>query len=161
MVRISTHCWYADKDSRSKISQVAQQNPWHTIQHILFQYLLQLMFSGSTLRLRLLVSRLMGKSPPSIISPGKSKRLVEIFSNHSGELQLSPTRQHRASSLKGTAMLQESRTLTMEGWAQTHFCHHFMMDFCYMQTHLEAGSWCSGCPPPSLLSSWAKPNDLV
>lgn len=55
--------------------------PVRTNDHI---YLLHLISSGSTLSVRLLVSWLMGKSPPSTISPGDLKRFVEIFWNQDG-----------------------------------------------------------------------------
>lgn len=49
-------------------------------------YLSQLMLSGSTLWLKLLVRSLMGKSPPRRMSPEELNRLVVIFWNHGGEL---------------------------------------------------------------------------
>ena len=44
------------------------------------------MLSGFTLWLRLLVSSLMGKSPPRRMSPEELNRLVVMFWNHGGEL---------------------------------------------------------------------------
>lgn len=80
-------------------------------------YLSQLMSSGSLLWLRLLVSRLMGKSPPSTTSPDKLKRLVEMCWNHSGELalQLSLNAQHNTNRVTGADMMQISLRLKLEG----------------------------------------------
>lgn len=71
-------------------------------------YRSQLMLLGSFLWLRLLVRWLMGKSPPSIMSPDKLKRLVEMLLNHSGEfaLQLNINPKHKFSRPKGLAMIQ-------------------------------------------------------
>lgn len=63
--------------------------------------------SGSNLSVRLLVSWLMGKSPPSRISPGDLKRFVVIFWNHGGFAPLAElSRQHRISSFASLAILQ-------------------------------------------------------
>lgn len=49
----------------------------------------------------------MGKSPPSMMSPDKLNRLVEIFSNHGGTaaLDLSPNAQSESSRAVGGTMM--------------------------------------------------------
>lgn len=49
----------------------------------------------------------MGKSPPSMMSPDKLKRLVEMLSNHSGTaaLKLSPNGQRNSSMAAGGTMM--------------------------------------------------------
>lgn len=66
------------------------------------------MLLGSVHWLKLLETWLMGKSPPSMMSPDKLKRLVETLLNHSGPaaLQLSRQEHHRSSRLRDGAMVQ-------------------------------------------------------
>lgn len=105
------------KQSRSLVSQVKHTYQFRISDNrviistkTISPYLSQLMLSGSLLWVRLLVSWLMGKSPPSITSPGKLKRLVEILWNHSGvlALQLRLNAQNKTSRVAGAAMMQIS-----------------------------------------------------